>query len=1073
MKRRQPELPISEKAGQILKGILVVLFILSIRLWYLCVICHSAKLEEAQKPQRRIVIERAERATICDRFGISLATNRATYEAGICYAQMRRIPRVSWKKENGCKVKCYERKEYIKRLSTLLGNTLFLDPDRIEDIIYSKAAILGMAPYVLKENISEETYFRLKMLEKDWPGVYTNVAARRTYPNGAVLGEVVGHIGPISRSEYDLAMAELKQLKERAEEEGIDLSHEIEKKSFTFNDFTGKVGVEASFDARLRGSHGKRVYLADTRGHLLRELNESEPSQPGEKLTLSISSQLQAYAEQLLTEYSGKDESQRSAWVKRAQLIPERRPWIKEGAIVVMDPNNGQLLALASYPRYDPNDFIRNQEPEFERIRNFRVGRWLETEDYLGAIWDRQIPLAREKFNVKKGTFYEESLEIGWNEYLSFILPKSSTVRTVIEKKNQIQDAIDVQRSIDYLLFIFEAENVSITVAKILDAIYSEEDVPTKVMISLSEWEHLKQRISFFQEEIALIKQRLAPYFDTIPLNEEKLLLVDLYRLCIDPMLFNSCFEGLVGEQTLHEYREISGRVAAMHSVVRDIVQQIFKDHEFKEWRECKFKRFLAQKRKEERFAKKRYARPYLDFLDEVEHKMFEEFWAKNRLVLLSIFLAGEPKSYFSSGLGIDSPYATVLLGWKKELEQGAHLALSWYKDYCHLQELVSQFDASILPDYFKTLRSFKDLGRPLYGNYPSLRQGDGMRLEKHLACGFYPRYGFGYARSHAFRQATTLASIFKLVPAYEALRQNYFRSDQKHDLNPLVIIDDKYRHATKGWYVGKTNGGKEIPLYYKGGRLPRSEHAGIGRVDLVKALEASSNPYFALLSGDFFDDPEDICAATSLFGFGEKSQVDLPGEYAGFIPNDVAYNRTGLYSMSIGQHTLLGTPLQAAVMLASIANGGAVYKPQIILNEKPEVRWNLFMPKEIQKPLLDGMRAVVMGEKGTARFLRSQFPSSLVNRTIGKTGTGEVIDCYGLDVTSRALKSKVIWFISVINDEKNQPELVIIIYLRDGEFGRLAAPLALKMAQKWHEICVNMTSKRIEETSHGEFTSS
>ena len=104
-------------------------------------------------------------------------------------------------------------------------------------------------------------------------------------------------------------------------------------------------------------------------------------------------------------------------------------------------------------------------------------------------------------------------------------------------------------------------------------------------MISLNEWEHLKQRISFFQEEIELIKQRLEPYFNTIPLNEEKLLLIDLYRLCIDPSLFDSFFEGLVGEQTLDEHREIAARVAVMQSVVRDISKQIFKDHEFKDSR--------------------------------------------------------------------------------------------------------------------------------------------------------------------------------------------------------------------------------------------------------------------------------------------------------------------------------------------------------------------------------------------------------------------------------------------------------------------------------------------------------
>ena len=240
----------------------------------------------------------------------------------------------------------------------------------------------------------------------------------------------------------------------------------------------------------------------------------------------------------------------------------------------------------------------------------------------------------------------------------------------------------------------------------------------------------------------------------------------------------------------------------------------------------------------------------------------------------------------------------------------------------------------------------------------------------------------------------------------------------------------------------------------------------------MIRALETSSNPYFALLAGDVCEDPEDLCSASSLFGFGEKTGIDLPGEFAGKIPDDVSYNRTGLYSMAIGQHSLLATPLQGAVMLAAIANGGNIVKPQITLKSE-EVKWQLFMPREIQKPLVDGMRAVMIGERGTGRFAKLQFPRELISRTIGKTSTAEVIERYGLDVTSRALKSKEIWFGSVIYDKKDQPEIVVVIFLRDGEFGRHAVPFALKIGEKWHEICVKKASKRTEETSHGKFTSS
>ena len=114
-----------------------------------------------------------------------------------------------------------------------------------------------------------------------------------------------------------------------------------------------------------------------------------------------------------------------------------------------------------------------------------------------------------------------------------------------------------------------------------------------------------------------------------------------------------------------------------------------------------------------------------------------------------------------------------------------------------------------------------------------------------------------------------------------------------------------------------------------------------------------------------------------------------------------------------------------------------------------------MFMPKQVQEMLLDGLAAVVRGEKGTARSLKGQFSSQLVNQIIGKTSTAEVVERFSLDGTSGRLKSKMIWFGAVgYEDEANtRPELVVVVYLRHGEWGREAAPLAAKILEKWREI--------------------
>ena len=98
-----------------------------------------------------------------------------------------------------------------------------------------------------------------------------------------------------------------------------------------------------------------------------------------------------------------------------------------------------------------------------------------------------------------------------------------------------------------------------------------------------------------------------------------------------------------------------------------------------------------------------------------------------------------------------------------------------------------------------------------------------------------------------------------------------------------------------------------------------------------MRAIETSSNPYFSLLAAEYLKDPEDLIRAAKEFGYGEKTKITLPGEIAGNVPQDVVTNRTGLYATAIGQHTLVTTPLQTALMLGAIANGGKLLEPKIV----------------------------------------------------------------------------------------------------------------------------------------------
>lgn len=1066
MQHRQNKETLPSKANRILNGILVILLLVLIRIWHLSVIQHDEKLQESRKPQIRVVAEECQRATIYDRFHIPLAINKVQYNAAISYGPIRELPRWIWKKDEKRKrIKFLYRKEYITELSEFLGQKLHLDPVRIEDLIHSKAAILGNVPCVIKENISEEEYFRLKMLEKDWPGIYAHIEAKRCYPQAPTAAEIVGYIGPISREQYNGIIRELHQLRDciAAWEEGenpifpdgyttIDAVknrlEELEKKAYTVNDVVGKMGVEAQFDEELRGIRGKQIYLADTQGSYLRKLVGSVEPRAGSCLTLTISSELQAYAERLLVEYDQKPPNA-TAWVtRRKTLLPENQPWQKEGAIVVMDPHSGEIYALASYPRFDSRDFIRTGHRDGIEDKNRSINKWLESETHLAHIWDLKIPHSRERIDLASGVFFDEKIELGWKVFLDFILPQASSVRKMLDKRSALLDAIQLQKKIERLLSLFGPDEHFMNAAQIMDYIYcGGEDISADIPFTIQKRKFFAERLTLVEPQVMEIQKELAPYFEGIHLNYEKLLLVDLYRLAADATQFSPELLEWLGRVSIEEYREACGRVVSIREVVHNIIKNLFHEHDFKKWREESFKEYLAEKRKIEKENGVKYARPYIEYLDQIEKELFEKFWEEYQWDFNILFLTGNTTA------DIPEPYLSTLKNWAQELQAGAHGGLKWRHHYQNLQRMTQGVDSALLKSYIKTMRSYDDLNRPLVGKYSGLRG----TLEKDLAASFYPTFGYGHARSHAFRQAATIGSIFKLVPAYEALVQRYQKGLQ-NDLNPLTIIDDKHQvyGKTEKWNVGFTVDGKAIPLYYCGGRLPRSDHYKVGSVDLVAALGASSNPYFSLLAGDVLKDPEDLCKAAALFGYGKKTGIELPGEYEGIIPQDVAYNRTGLYSMAIGQHSLVGTPLQVAVMLSSLANGGRLLEPQILKEEKEITeRWRVFLPAPVQHLLLSGLKQAVMGEKGTARGIRTKYPPELVQRIIGKTSTAEAMARLSLDGMHGAMKIKHTWFgaISYESDDFSKPELVVIVYLRYGDYGNDAAPRAVEMIKKWREI--------------------
>lgn len=166
---------------------------------------------------------------------------------------------------------------------------------------------------VLKENATMNDIVWVESHALEFPELRVEIQPQRIYPLKEVLAHVLGYVGEISP----------KQLEKE------------EYKTFRPGDIIGKGGLEQYYDKYLRGTDGYRKVIVDSRGRIQTEL-EVIPPQAGQDLYTTIDLDLQMAAEhQLETSVTGR------------------------GTIISTDPNNGEVLAMASHPSYDPNVFVQ------------------------------------------------------------------------------------------------------------------------------------------------------------------------------------------------------------------------------------------------------------------------------------------------------------------------------------------------------------------------------------------------------------------------------------------------------------------------------------------------------------------------------------------------------------------------------------------------------------------------------------------------------------------------------------------------------------------------------------------
>ena len=245
------------------------------------------------------------------------------------------------------------------------------------------------------------------------------------------------------------------------------------------------------------------------------------------------------------------------------------------------------------------------------------------------------------------------------------------------------------------------------------------------------------------------------------------------------------------------------------------------------------------------------------------------------------------------------------------------------------------------------------------------------------------------------------------------------------------------------------------------------------GPMTIVEGIGFSNDIFFYYLGGGFPDfmtglGSERLAKWMRLYGFGELTGVDLPGEVTAFVPDEQwkrltkaeSWTTGDSYNMAIGQGDVLGTPMQVLVSTAAVANGGYVVKPQFVqqtVDTQNRVQWQYEPEKQERLPVGPGLLAYVQkgmwyavnGIAGTAGNSRVEGIT-----VAGKTGTAEfcAYDPELQDCTDRDDKGNLpfhAWYTAYAPYEN--PEIVVTVFVYSGgEGSAVAIPVAQEILDAW-----------------------
>ncbi len=206
---------------------------------------------------------------------------------------------------------CEDYDKSCRKISRLLK----IEEDVLKERIKRYESFPVFKPIVIKENLSFEEVAVIEARKLEFPELFLQAEPKRFYPFGNLAAHALGYIQELSGEEIKNGLYQQRRL----------------------GDLIGKTGVEKVYEATLVGTDGEALEIVDSMGRSKGEIAKREPEK-GQNIILTLDYALQEKAEELLEG--------------------------REGAVVMMDPQTGEILALASYPTFDPNKFIDRFTPE-------------------------------------------------------------------------------------------------------------------------------------------------------------------------------------------------------------------------------------------------------------------------------------------------------------------------------------------------------------------------------------------------------------------------------------------------------------------------------------------------------------------------------------------------------------------------------------------------------------------------------------------------------------------------------------------------------------------------------------